>query len=77
MIAPAQTIAQLAVATADPSTFTLVVIILGALFTLVLGGYIYTWKATSKIWEAFTKFSNHDFTKLRDRVLKLEGKLDD
>jgi len=73
----AQTIAPLAVAASDPSAFTLVIVILGALFTLVLGGYVYTWKATSKIWEAFTKFSNHDFTKLRDRVLKIEGKLDD
>jgi len=81
---PAQAVAQLALATADPSTFTLVIVILGALFTLVIGGFAFTWltfnesrKGIVKLWEAFTLFSNHDFTKLRDRVSKLEGKLED
>ncbi len=75
----AQTIAPLAIAAADPSTFTLVIVILGALFSLIAGGYMFTWvtynegrKTAKDLYEKIEKVRNNDVHGLEKRIRKLE-----
>ena len=60
-----------AVATSSES-FTLIVLILGALFTLIGGSYIYTWKGNAKVWEALNDLKTNDIKHLEERVTEIE-----
>lgn len=60
-----------AIATSSES-FTLIILILGALFTLIGGSYIYTWKGNAKVWEAINDLKTNDIKHLEERVTEIE-----
>lgn len=66
---PVQQIATIASA---PESFTLVVMILGALFSLILGGYIFTWKSTRDLWKALADIKNNHLKEIEKRLAELE-----
>ena len=70
---------QLAATTSAPESFTLVMVILGALFTVIGGSYIFTWlvfmemrKGIRDLWKAVSNEIIHDLADLDKRMSKLE-----
>lgn len=80
---PAQQIQQLAAVTSAPESFTLVVLILGALFTVLGGSYIFTWlvfmemrKVTRDLWKAVSDIKDNGLKHIEERLRDLESKDD-
>ena len=70
---------QLAAITTSSESFTLIVLILGALFTITLGSYIYTWRSMSdakkergEIWDALKTIYENDLKHIREKLYDLE-----
>ena len=63
---------QLAAITTSSESFTLIVLILGALFTLIGGSYIFTWMGMKSIWEAITELYTNDLKHIKKRLFDLE-----
>lgn len=70
---------QLAAVTSSSESFTLIVLILGALFTLIGGSYIFSWKVLSDakkgradLWEAVKELKTNDIKHLEERITKVE-----
>ncbi|KKK98756.1 hypothetical protein LCGC14_2639570 [marine sediment metagenome] len=65
----AQAIAQTAIA---PGSFTLIVVILGALFVLVGGSYGFTWLVFERLSRSISKLRTNELKQLEDRLKDLE-----
>jgi len=63
---------QLATITNAPESFTLVVMILGALFTLIGGSYLFTWMGNRDIWKAINHLKDNDIHSIEKRLSILE-----
>ena len=71
---PLEQIQQVATATVATTseTFTLLMAVLGALFALSAGGYVYTWKTTSYLRTLILNHLEHRIKKLEKRIAELE-----
>lgn len=72
---------QLAAVTASSESFTLMVLILGALFSLIAGSYLFTWRALAdaregreKLWDAIKDLYDNDLHHIQVRLTELEIK---
>jgi len=71
---------QLAAITASTESFTLIVLILGALFTLIGGSYLFTWRAgvdakqgRDDLWDAIKDLYTNDLKHIHERLWELEN----
>jgi len=70
---------QAVASVADGSTLALIVVILGALFTLIGGGYIFTWlvfmemrKVTKDLYQKLLDLHENDLSHIGKRLDELE-----
>lgn len=63
---------QLAAITTSSESFTLIVLILGALFTLIGGSYLFTWKVMKDFEEAIKELYVNDLWHIKERIVELE-----
>ena len=70
---------QLAAIATSTESFTLMVLILGALFTLIGGSYLFTYRAPSDakqgrddLWDAIKDLYKNDLTHIHERLTNLE-----
>ena len=70
---------QLAAITTSSESFALIVLILGALFTLIGGSYLFTWRALADarqgrndLWDAIKEIYKNDLNHILKRITELE-----